>query len=67
MSDPLTGQKNFWNAFKGISKKKKHTYIPPIIENNTYISNVRQKANIFNAYNADQCNVVDNGSTLPDF
>ena len=65
LSDPQTGQKHFWNAFKRISNNKKHTNIPPIIENNIYISNFRQKANIFNAYFADQCKILDNGSTLP--
>ena len=65
LSDPLTGQKHFWNAFKRISNKKKHTNIPPIIENNTYVSNFRQKANIFNDYFADQCKILDNDSTLP--
>ena len=36
-----------------------------LLENNTYISNLRQKANIFNVYFADQCNILDNSSTLP--
>ena len=39
LSDPLIGQKSFWNAFKTISNKKKHTNIPPIIENNIPITN----------------------------
>ena len=66
LSDPQTGQKNFWNAFKRITNKKKHTNIPPIIDNNKYISNFRQKANIFNDYFANQCKILDNGSILPD-
>ena len=66
LSDPQTGQKCFWNAFKKISNKKKTTNIPPIIENDVYISNFQQKASIFNDYFAEQCNIHDNGSVLPD-
>ena len=65
LSDPQTDQNHFWNAFKTITNKKKYTNIPPIIENNVYISNFFEKANIFNDYFADQCKVLDNGSTLP--
>ena len=31
-----------------------------------YISNFRQKANLFNDYFADQCKLFENGSTLPE-
>ena len=54
LSDPQTGHKHFWNAFKTITNEKKYTNIPPIIENDTYISNFRQKANLFNDYFADR-------------
>ena len=57
LSDPETGQKDFWTAFKRISNKKKLTNIPPIFENNRYIPNFQQKADIFDIY--------DNGSVLP--
>ena len=48
-----------------LSNKKKTTNIPPIIENNVYISNFGQKASLFNDYFADQCKIIDNGSVLP--
>ena len=64
LSDPSTGQKHFWSAFKKLSNKKKTTNIPPIIEN-VYISNFSQKASLFNEYFADQCTIIDNGSVLP--
>ena len=65
LSDPKIGQKSFWTAFKRIVNTKKQTNIPPIIENDVYISDFSQKANIFNEYFATQCIVNDNGSTLP--
>ena len=46
LSDPQTGQKKFWTAFKRISNKKKIMNIPPIFDNNMYVSNFQQKAKI---------------------
>ena len=66
LSDPQIGAKHFWNAFHRISNRTKKTNIPPIILNDKYISNFRDKANIFNDYFSDQCNILDNDSTLPD-
>jgi len=66
LSDPRTGHKHFWTAFKRISNKKKTTNIPPIFDNNTFISNISQKANMFNDYFAEQCEILDNGSILPE-
>ena len=65
LSDPKTGQKHFWTAYKKIINKKVNTNIPPIIENGVYISNCKQKADIFNQYFANQCTINDNGSVLP--
>ena len=62
LSDPKTGPKNFWTALKNVVNKKK---LPPIIENNNYISNFHLKANIFNVYFAMQCKIHYNGSALP--
>ena len=64
LSDPKTGPKNFWTAFKNVFNKKKYTNIPSIIENNNYISILHLKANIFNDYFAMQCKIHDNGSAL---
>ena len=63
LSDLKIGQKSFWTAFKRIVNTKKQTNIPPIIENDVYISDFSQKANIFNEYFATQCTINDNGST----
>ena len=66
-SDPEIGQKQFWTAYKKIANKKRNTNIPPIIEDGTYISNCKLKADIFNKYFAHQCTINDNGSVLPNF
>ena len=65
LEDPSCGEKHFWNAFKKLANKKKTTNIPPIIENNVYVTDFLQKSTIFNDYFAKQCTIHDNGSTLP--
>ena len=67
LSDPNTGQKHFWTAFKRISNKKKQTNIPLIFKNNCHVTNSQQKAQTFNDYFAEQCKIYDNGSLLPGF
>ena len=47
----------------GICVHKNHK----IIEDGTYISNCKLKADIFNKYFAHQCTINDNGSVLPNF
>ena len=67
LSDPQTVPKHFWNTFKQITNKSKQTNIPPIVENNNFITNFHKKrANIFNDYFADQCKILATGSTLPE-
>ena len=67
LSNPNVGQKHFWAAFKKLVNKKQHTNIPPIIEDDRYITNCKQKADIFNEYFATQCRILDNDSALPEY
>ena len=65
LSDPETGQKHFWTAYKRIANKMRNTNIPPIIDNDIFISNFKKKADLFNDYFAIQCIINNNGSVLP--
>ena len=65
LSDPNTGQKYFWTTYKKLINKKVKTNIPPLMENGVFISNCREKADIFNKYFANQCTINDNGSVYP--
>ena len=65
LSDPNTGQKSFWTVYKRIINSKKQTNTPPLIENDVFISNFLQKADILNEFLASQCTIEENGSTLP--
>ena len=46
---------------------KKITNIPPLLENDVFITSFDEKANIFNNYFAKQCNPMENDSVLPLF
>ena len=67
LSDPKTGQKDFWSAYKNLINKKRNTNIPPIVQDGVYTANFKQKAEIFNQYFAKQCKINENGSVLPRF
>ena len=60
LSDPSTGQKKFWTAYKKLANQKRNRNIPPIVIGGVYVSNFKQKAGIFNF--ANQCTINDNGS-----
>ena len=62
-----TGSNLFWTAINRLIDKKKNCNIPPLLENNVFISSLKEKACIFNEYFANQCNTLNNGSELPFF
>ena len=39
--------------------------MPPLFNNNKFITDFKEKSQIFNSYFAKQCSLIDNGSTLP--
>ena len=67
LSNPKSSNNIFWSAFKRLLNNKKVTNIPPLLENNTFVTNFLDKATIFNSYFASICRPLDNGSTLPIF
>ena len=67
LNDPLLGPKAYWSILNKFLNKKKIPLIPPIDVNGVYVTDTCQKADLFNEYFADQCTVIDNTSTLPEF
>ena len=39
--------------------------VPPLCENNEYITNFKKKAELFNSFFANQCSLISNNSQLP--
>ena len=65
LCNPRSSNNVFWSAFKRLLNNKNLTNIPPLLENNAFITSFIDKANIFNTYFASICRPMDNGSTLP--
>ena len=66
MCDPRNGKKIIWSAFKRLLNKKKCSNIPPLLEDNKFVTNFSSKASIFNTYFAEQCTPLPIDSILPD-
>ena len=63
--DPITSPKAYWSILKTILNNKKIPCIPPIYHRNNYITDFKEKAQIFNNFFAKQCTLVENTSKLP--
>ena len=46
---------------------KKIPCIPPIFHKNRFVTNFKEKAELFNSFFAKQCSIIDNGSEIPFF
>ena len=63
--DPTISPKAYWSILKTFLNNKKIPCIPPIYHNNNYITDFKEKAQIFNDFFAKQCTLVENTSKLP--
>ena len=63
--DPTASPKAYWSILKTVLNNKKIRCIPPIYQNNNYITDFKEKAQIFNNFFAKQCKLVENTSKLP--
>ena len=64
-SDPSTSPKCYWTLLKTLLNGRKIPCIPPLFHDNQFITDVKEKSEIFNSFFAKQCSLIDNGSTLP--
>ena len=65
LSNPSTGPKKYWSILKKKLKTNITTVIPPILDGNIFITDIKDKCVIFNQYFKEQCKTVVNSSTLP--
>ena len=61
LSDPNQGAKAYWTVLYRLLNKKKTYYIPPLLENGIFVTNVQRKVNIFNDYFVEQCSAIPTG------
>ena len=65
LSDPSTSPKCYWTLLKTLLNGRKIPCIPPLFHDNKFITDFKEKSEIFNSFFAKQCSLIDNGSTLP--
>ena len=67
MNDPNTSQKTYWKIINRVMNKCRAPKIPPLLVNNVFILNCREKAKMFNDHFSNQCRLITNDSVLPAF
>ena len=65
--EPSTSPKTYWSVLKSFHNNKKIPCIPPIFHENRFVTNFKEKAELFNSFFAKQCSIIDNGSEIPSF
>ena len=68
MCDPARGVKAYWETINKILNKKKEkvTCIPPLIENDIFLTNFQDKGATFNDLFIKQCSFTDNEGQIPE-
>ena len=67
LNDPLTTQKSYWKIISKVMNKCRAPKIPPLLIDNKFVLNCKEKAIIFNDFFSNQCKPIQNGSLLPHF
>ena len=65
LNDPSTSAKSYWTILKAFYNKRKIPLIPPLLVNNSFVTDFKEKANLFNNFFCKQCTPVANDSALP--
>ena len=56
--------KTYWSILKSFFNNKKILLIPPLFYENCFITNFKEKAELFSSFFADQCSLMSNASKL---
>ena len=65
LADPLTSPKTCWSILKTFLNNKKIPCIPPLFHENKFITDFKEKAELFNHLFVNQCSLLRNNSVLP--
>ena len=57
--------KYYWSLLKTILSDKKVPCIPPIFQDNKFVTDFSKKTDLFNSFFAKQCSIIENNSVLP--
>ena len=67
LCDPNIGQKRYWSILHKFLGKRKIPQIPPLYNNDSFVTNFSDKAELFNNFFAKQCTLINTPSILPPF
>ena len=65
INDPNVSKKSYWKFVNKIMNRCKAPKIPPLLVNNTFVTESRMKCNAFVKYFSEQCKLIINSSVLP--
>ena len=65
LDNPNTPQKSYWKLINRVMSISKAPKIPPLIVNNLFVLNYKEKAIYFNEFFSEQCKTIVNSSVLP--
>ena len=66
MMNLMASLKTYWSMLKTLLSNKKLPCIPPrLLQDNKYVTDFKNKAELFNLFFAEQCSIIDNSSELP--
>ena len=65
LANPLTSPKTYWSISKTFLNNKKIPCIPPLFHENKFITDFKEKAELFNHFFVKQCSLLSNNSALP--
>ena len=65
LANPGTSSKTYWSLINTVLNKAKIPIIPPLLENGLFVTDLTEKAQLFNDYFILQCTTIDTGSEIP--
>ena len=65
LNNTQKSSKNYWSLLKIFLNNKKIPLIPPLFHENRFITDFKEKAELFNSFLFNQCSLLTNCSKLP--
>ena len=63
--DPETNQKSYWSILKTFLNNKKIPCISPLLHQDKFATDFKEKSNVFNNFFADECSIARNDREFP--
>ena len=67
LNDTQKNAKAYWSLIKMFLNNKKIPLIPPLYYDNRFITDFKEKAELFNSFFSKQCSLISNNSSLPNY